>query len=334
MKFLRKILFPFSFLYGSITCIRNLFYNIGIFKSQKYPRPILVVGNLSTGGTGKSPMTMFLIENLYKNHKLSVLSRGYKRKTKGYIELKTSHTAEEVGDEPLQFKTNYPNVPVAVCADRRTGIAELLKQSDMVLLDDAFQHRKIQASYSILLTSYGDIFTNDYILPVGNLRESRKGAKRADVIIVTKCPPNLSKQEQAKIRKAIQKVVDKPVYFTCIAYDEKIKNLETQQSLESLKSKKFSLVTGIANPRPLLGYLDSLGLDYEHNVFADHHNFSEQEIADLNTKDFILTTEKDFMRLQGRLDKPELFYLPIRTAFLENEEEFLKKIEANIASYS
>src|SRR5690625_2053428 len=218
MKLLRKLLVPFSLLYFAITSIRNFLYNAGVFKSQDYPKPIIVVGNLNTGGTGKSPTTMLLIESLKDLFAISVLSRGYKRKTKGYIELTTNNTAEEVGDEPLQFKTNYPEVPIAVCADRRFGISTLIDRSDLVLLDDAYQHRRVKGSFNILLTSYGDLFANDYILPVGNLREARSGAKRANCMVVTKCPMNLSDNEKNTIRHKLQKYNAAPVYFASIAY--------------------------------------------------------------------------------------------------------------------
>lgn len=333
MKILRKLLFPFSLLYFAITSIRNFFYNTGVFKSQAYPKPIIVVGNLNTGGTGKSPMTMLLIEFLKEQHKLAVLSRGYKRKTKGYIELSAASTAEEVGDEPLQFKTNFPNVNVAVCADRRYGIAQLINKADLVLLDDAYQHRKVKGSYHILLTSYGDLFAKDYLLPVGNLRESRSGAKRADCIVVTKCPMNLSDNEKDNIRRQLKKYNAGPIYFASIAYADKIKNSKEEALLTSLINKPFTLVTGIANPKPLLAHLDRLGLTYKHMAYPDHHPFTDNEIKELQQQERILTTEKDYMRLQGKLESVPLYYLPIKTVIQKEQDAFVKEIESHIRTY-
>lgn len=334
MKLLRKLLFPFSLLYFAITSIRNIFYNIGIFKSQEYPKPIIVVGNLNTGGTGKSPMTMLLIESLSKRYIISVLSRGYKRQTKGYIELQENHSAAEVGDEPLQFKTNFPEVKVAVCADRRYGITKLIDRSDLILLDDAFQHRKVKGSYNILLTSYGDLFADDYILPVGNLRESRVGAKRANCIVVTKCPMNLSANEKNAICSKLQKYHPGPIYFASIAYADKIRSGENKnKSISYLKDKPFTLVTGIANPKPLLEHLDKLGFSYIHKAYPDHHLFSDIELKELRGEECILTTEKDFMRLQGKLGKVSLYYLPIKTVIQGQEEVFTNEIEKHLQTY-
>lgn len=333
MKILRKLLFPFSLLYFAITSIRNFLYNTGILTSQDYPKPIIVVGNLNTGGTGKSPMTMLLIASLSQRYTISVLSRGYKRKTKGYIELQTSHSAAEVGDEPLQFKTNYPAVKVAVCADRRYGIAQLIDSTDLVLLDDAFQHRRVKGSYNILLTSYGDLFANDYILPVGNLREARSGAKRADCVVVTKCPMNLSSNEKNTIRRTLQKYHSGPIYFASIAYADEIRSSENKEPISYLKNKPFTLVTGIANPKPLLEHLDSLGLTYTHKAYPDHHPFSEKELEELRSEERILTTEKDYMRLQGKLGSVALFYLPIKTVIQEEQEAFVSEVLQHVRAY-
>lgn len=334
MKILRKLLFPFALLYFAITSIRNFFYNTGIFKSKTYPKPIIVVGNLNTGGTGKSPMTMLLIDFLHKNYKLAVLSRGYKRKTKGYIELTTSSTADEVGDEPLQFKTNYPDIRVAVCADRQYGIAQLLENSDLVLLDDAYQHRKVKGSFYILLTSYGDLFSEDYLLPAGNLREARVGAKRADCMVVTKCPIDVTDKEKQEIQAKLQAYAKVPVYFASIAYADFIRNNKEEKPIQSLENKSFTLVTGIANPKPLLTHLDRLGFSYKHKAYPDHHPFTESELEGLKQEEFLLTTEKDFMRLQGKLGKIPLYYLPIQTVIQDQQEVFTKEIEKHIQTYA
>src|SRR5690625_3363842 len=278
-------------------------------------------------------MIMLLIESLSNLFEISVLSRGYKRETKGYIELNTQHTADEVGDEPLQFKTNFPKVPMAVCADRRYGISQLIDRSDAVLLDDAYQHRKVKGSFNILLTSYGDLFCDDYILPVGNLRESRSGAKRADCMVVTKCPINLADNEKNTIRRKLQKYNSVPVYFASIAYADEIRSEENKEPITYLKNKPFTLVTGIANPKPLLAYLDKIGLNYTHKAYPDHHPFSDKEHEELKKEAFILTTEKDYMRLQGKIQSVPLYYLPIKTVIQEEQQAFIEEIVQHIQTY-
>ena len=192
MKFFRKIIYPFSLLYGGITALRNLFYDKGWLVSKSYDTPIICVGNLSIGGTGKSPMIEFLISFLKEDYQVAVLSRGYKRKTFGFIEVLKESTVREVGDEPYQFKQNFPSVTIAVCADRKEGIDKLKTKADVILLDDGFQHRKIKASTNIVLTTFDDLYINDTMLPTGNLRELKKGAQRADLILITKCPEGVS----------------------------------------------------------------------------------------------------------------------------------------------
>jgi tetraacyldisaccharide 4'-kinase len=195
MNFLRKILFPFAVLYGFITSIRNFLFDYRILKSYSFPIPVIAVGNLSVGGTGKTPQIEYLIRLLSNKYKIATLSRGYKRKSEGFILANATSNAEILGDEPFQFYKKFPNIQVAVDANRKNGIEQLLSQSnkpDVILLDDAFQHRKVKAGFYILLTAYNDLFINDFMLPTGNLRESRSGAKRADMIIVTKCPRDIS----------------------------------------------------------------------------------------------------------------------------------------------
>src|SRR5690554_5462208 len=298
MKLLRKLLFPFAILYWGVTALRNKLYDLGWLQSKAYNFPVICVGNLSTGGTGKSPMIEFLVTSLKNDWKLAVLSRGYKRKTKGFREVKVDSTVMEVGDEPLQFKRKFPDVTVAVCEDRQTGIEKLRSNIDLLLLDDAFQHRKVQSSHTILLTSYGDLFVDDCILPVGNLRESSSGANRADILVVTKCPDALDVSEMKTIREKLDPKPHQEVYFTRIGYGSEIKNEASSKPLAYLNNKEFSLVTGIANPKPLVTFLKTEGLTFVHKAYSDHHNFDDSEISDLEQQKVILTTEKDFMRLQ------------------------------------
>lgn len=329
MKLLRKLLFPFSILYWGVTALRNKLYDLGWLKSKAYDFPVICVGNLSTGGTGKSPMIEFLVNSLKNDSKIAVLSRGYKRKTKGFREVKVDSTVMEVGDEPLQFKRKFPDVTVAVCEDRQTGIEKLRSNIDLLLLDDAFQHRKVQSSHTILLTSYGDLFVDDCILPVGNLRESSSGANRADILVVTKCPDALDVSEMKTIREKLDPKPHQEVYFTRIGYGSEIKNEASSKPLAYLNNKEFSLVTGIANPRPLVSFLKAEGLDFVHKAYNDHHDFSASEISDLEQQKVILTTEKDFMRLQPVIKGVELYYLPITTEFLDGAaRDFISKILA------
>lgn len=328
MKILRKLLFPFSLIYGAITAIRNKLFDIGWLKSHAYNLPIICVGNLSTGGTGKSPMVEKLIGFLMQDNKVAVLSRGYKRKTKGFREVLVNSSVEEVGDEPLQFKRKFPHVSVAVCEERSVGIEKLKNNSDVIILDDAFQHRKVQPSKTILLTSYGNLYVDDCVLPAGNLREPKAGADRADILVVTKCPENVSSTEMTSIEKRLHPKPHQKVFFTKIVYSEMIKNYHKTVPLGHLKNKNFILVTGIANPKPLVEFLEGHNLNFTHKIFPDHHHFTPSEINSLDKEEIILTTEKDFMRLEPTINKAALYYLPIEISFLNGEADaFFNRIK-------
>ena len=326
MNKLRKILFPFSVVYDGVTSFRNFLYEKEYFESAQFDIPVICVGNLNVGGTGKSPMIEFLISILKDEYNVAVLSRGYKRKTKGFLLVEKHHKVDEVGDEPLQFKHKFPKVIVAVDANRRRGIEKLKDQAGVILLDDAFQHRKVKASYSILLTSYADLYINDMLLPAGNLRERRAGAKRANIIVVTKCPEKLPYSKQQQIHYDLKPEPHQNVYFSTIEYATTLQGLNEMKHLEYLEHKNFVLVTGIANPKPMVDYLTGLKLKFEHHSFADHHSFSASEIEKLDEEKIILTTEKDFMRLKDKIKKAEIYYLPISVSFLNKEEGFIERI--------
>ncbi|WP_425659200.1 tetraacyldisaccharide 4'-kinase [Tenacibaculum ascidiaceicola] len=331
MKLFRFLLFPFAVLYDVVTRFRNWFFNVGILKSTSFDISVIAVGNLSVGGTGKSPQIEYLIRLLKDDYKIAVLSRGYKRKTEGFQLVNDTHTAEDVGDEPLQFYKKFKNdITVAVDADRTNGIQQLLKNDnplEVILLDDAYQHRKVTASTYILLTKYNDLYVDDFVLPTGNLRESRRGAKRASVIVVTKCPENLSKAEQEKIVRKLNPKSYQKVFFTTIAYDENLKGTE-ELAISDLKDKEVLLVTGIANPKPLLNFLKEKEVSFKHLNFPDHHNFTQQDISTIkksfdelpSEQKIILTTEKDYMRLEGKID--QLNYISIKSDFLNEEKVF------------
>lgn len=339
MKLLRFLLFPFAILYNLVTTIRNWCFDLGILKSTSFDIPVIAVGNLSVGGTGKTPQIEYLIRLLKNNYTIAVLSRGYKRKTNGFITIDSTHSAEDVGDEPLQFFKKFSNkITVAVDTNRTNGIEQFLqskKPPQIVLLDDAYQHRKVKASFYILLTKYDDLYIDDLLLPTGNLRESKQGAKRANCIIVTKCPTNLSFESQEKISRKLRPAKNQQVFFTSIEYDSELKG-DKKISVKELKNKEIVLVTGIANPTPLLNYLTKENVRFTHLQFPDHHNFSTKDIIKINRifstipseEKIILTTEKDYVRLADKLSNT--YYITIRTRFLTNEKNFISLINNSL----
>jgi len=319
MKFLKWLLFPFSLIYHTLTSIRNWCFDAGYLKSYTPPVTTICVGNLSVGGTGKSPMIEYLIRQYSKTNTIAVLSRGYKRKTKNCLEVLPEMSVEEVGDEPLQFKRKFGEINVFVDANRKEGIKTILEtypDTNLILLDDAYQHRKVKAHKYILLTTYQNPFFRDFILPVGWLREARSGVKRADVIIVTKCPDLLEADKKKYYINRITPTKDQQVLFSKIKYSETI--YTAQKSLKLSELDNFKVVTGIANPKPMLDFLTRKHKTFTHLAYPDHHNFTSEELSKLNAlRKPILTTEKDFMRLSGKV-KVELFYLPIEVELDKN----------------
>ena len=325
MKLLRYLLLPIVPIYYLVTWLRNKLYDLGIKKSTVYDFPVICVGNLSVGGTGKTPMIEYLIRLLKPEHYIATLSRGYKRQTESFVLADKKATALSIGDEPFQFYQKFEDVIVSVDTDRVHGISQLMnlhKPPEVILLDDAFQHRRVKAGFNVLLTSFDDLYTEDILLPTGNLREPRQGAKRADIIVVTKCPENLSGEKKLEITRKINPLNYQDVFFGSIAYAQAIKNNEVTIDLENLKKRSFTLVTGIANPKPLVAHLKTLGLQFEHLKFKDHHDFNESEIKGLKQKPLIVTTEKDMVRLQPHFVKSEaLYYLPIEMK-MDREKQF------------
>jgi len=330
MSILRKILFPFALLYGMVMQLRNFLYDIKVFKSSSFPLPVICVGNLSVGGTGKSPMIEYLLTLLISNHKIATLSRGYGRNSSGFHLLDGSETAEMAGDEPLQFKSKFKHAIVAVDEKRTRGISLLQSgcSPEVILLDDAFQHRKVKAGLNILLTTYNDLYIDDFILPTGNLREPASGAKRAHIIVVTKCPKNMSVKKQNSIRKGLKLKDYQKLFFSYIEYGNKVYSEKPRKLLSSISDEKITLVTGIANPQPLCDYLDQLHIDFEHLNFPDHHKFTKADLNLIMEAPFVLTTEKDFMRLKGVISHPNLYYIPIKMKFIGSKAlEFDQQIE-------
>lgn len=334
MNLLRKILFPVGFIYWLVTFIRNWLYDINFFKSKSYNLPVIAIGNLSVGGTGKTPHTEYLIRLLNANYKVAVLSRGYKRSTKGFLLADQSVSANELGDESYQIFSKFPDVTVAVCENRQIGIETLISNSkpDIILLDDAFQHRKVKAGFYVLLTAYNDLFSDDYILPYGNLRESAIGKKRADLVIVTKCPPSISIQEQDLVKKKLS--FDGPVFFTTIEYDENVYSQTEVVKVTDCKQNEKLIVAGIAKPEYFVNHLQS-----EKDVvkiYPDHHNFTENELLELKEltqKLNLITTEKDYVRLKGKVNDVKLYYLPIQSKFIKEADLFNEIINNWVKNY-
>ncbi|MGB7394393.1 MAG: tetraacyldisaccharide 4'-kinase [Pricia sp.] len=322
MRLLRKILYPLSLIYALVVSIRNWLYDTGFFTSFSFNTPTICIGNLSVGGTGKTPMAEFLIRLLKDDYKIALLSRGYRRSSSGFMMANSESTVAELGDEPFQIHTKFPKITVAVDADRRIGIQMLEDKvsPEIIVLDDAFQHRKVNYGFSILLTAYSNLYVDDFYLPTGNLRDSRREARRADIIVVTKCPTHLSEQELIEITRKLNPEPHQEVLFSSLEYDQNLKG--AGGTLGSLANRNITLVTGIANPEPLVAYLREAGLVFEHLRFKDHHNFSDTELARLRTKEVLLTTEKDYMRLQDKVEN--LYYLSVRHRFLNDGRKILQ----------
>ncbi|MEN2414982.1 tetraacyldisaccharide 4'-kinase [Flavobacterium mesophilum] len=340
MNLLRKLLFPFAILYGFITSIRNFLFDKGFLKSTSFDLPVIAVGNLSVGGTGKTPQIEYLIRLLSDKYKVATLSRGYKRKSEGFVLADENSNAEILGDEPFQFYQKFPNVMVAVDANRTNGIQQLLSQiekPEIILLDDAYQHRKVKAGFYILLTSYGDLYADDFMLPTGNLRESRSGAERASIVVVTKCPKILTEEEQAEIRLKLKLSCSQQIFFTFIDYDEIIYGENEKLEVVKIKSESKLLLAGIAKPKPFFDYLKNEKDEYL--TFPDHHHFSDADLDAIRNKANgrkIITTEKDYVRLKDSKLVSQLYYLPIKSSFINHQQNFdatiLEYVKKNLES--
>ncbi len=322
MKLLRYIAFPFMPFYYAVTWMRNILYDFGVKSSKSYDFPLICVGNLSTGGTGKTPMVEYLIRLLKTDCNLATLSRGYGRKTKGFQIGTETASAEILGDEPFQFYSKFSDdIRVAVDGDRQNGIAKLLALKptpEVVVLDDAFQHRKVKAGFNILLTTFANPYVDDWVLPTGNLREPRTGAKRAQAIMVTKCPEGINEVEKKKIIDKIKPKNGQNVFFSTISYGKSV--ISKKDALELKTLPKFTLVTGIANAESLVTFLKQKHLDFSHLEYKDHYHFSENDVKDIAKNDLIVTTEKDYMRLKDwEALNGKLYYLPIETQIDESE---------------
>jgi tetraacyldisaccharide 4'-kinase len=345
LKSFRYLLLPISFIYGGIIWFRNWLFDKGYLKSATFNFPLICIGNIAVGGTGKTPMAEYLVRLLQTDFRTATLSRGYKRKTKGFAIADANTTALEIGDEPMQFHQKFPNITVAVGEERLEAIPQLLQSrpdTQVIILDDAFQHRHVKAGLNIVLTDYKNLYTRDFMLPAGDLRDIKLSMKRAEVIVVTKCKSSITQAEKDSILKEINPSGNQAVFFTTIMYGKPyhlFNNKETQIDAEM----DILLVCGIANPKPLKEFLTSKVHTYDMLRYADHHIFSIDDLDDIqeqyekipSSKKIILTTEKDAVRLQKfetELKEFPLYVLPIQHSFLFNDGDRFDKIVARFVS--
>ncbi len=329
LRSFRVLLFPLALIYGLILKVRNYLYDKNILKSTTFNIPIINVGNLSVGGTGKSPMVDYLVSMLKHHYKVATLSRGYKRRTKGYILAGDQSSAVEIGDEPMQFHLRHQEIAVAVGEERIEAVPQLLydrPSTNIIILDDAFQHRAITPGFNILLTDYNNLYTRDFYLPTGDLRDNISSACRANLIIVTKCPHELSADDAKMISSEIAPLPHQHLFFSAITYGL-LYHIVSLTPRTFSKNTEVLLVCGIANPEPLTHYINDQCSSYDAMYFNDHHIFSIDDLRDIRKRfekieapdKIILTTEKDAVRLvkfrQELKDLP-FFVLPISIAFL------------------
>ncbi len=326
MSTLRKWLFPFAPLYGAIVWLRNKCYDWGLFTQVEFEVPILCIGNLSVGGTGKTPMTEWLLDYFAGRKKVAVLSRGYGRKTKGFRWVDPGDSALDVGDEPLQIARKFPGITVAVDGNRRRGIAQLISKHkpDLILLDDAFQHRKVLPKISLLLTTWNSPFSEQGYLPSGDLRDHKSQVRRADAVLVTKCPELPDSKTAGQFRERLGLAQAVPLAFATLSYGQIRDSQGKPVSPEVLKKIDLTLVTGIARPEPLVSYLKEQGLDFTHRRFGDHHVFSDQEVKEIQAAGNILTTAKDATRLDMFLDA--YYVIPVAHDFGNDYRTVLEEV--------
>lgn len=339
-KILDILLYPLSLIFALVVWVRNLLFDYKILKSREFDIPVLSVGNLNVGGTGKTPHVEYLIKVLSSEFKVATLSRGYMRKTKGFFLALPDSTPDEIGDEPCQIKHNFPDINVAVDGNRARGIDNLLKIDNnikAIILDDGFQHRYVTPGLNILLIDYNNSIFDDFILPLGRLREFPSARERADIIIITKCPEELKPIDQRVLSNKMKMYASQKVYFTHMRYGEPVAlfpSLAKKISKDDLLKSKMLAISGIANEAPFIGHIQKIGELSDKMIFPDHHNYTVMEMHQLiekfsaiNAKNkYIITTAKDAMKIKQfkELDeeiKSAFYYIPVYVAFHENEEK-------------
>ncbi len=348
---INKWLLPLSWVYGCVVQARNYLFEMGVLKSESFTTPVISVGNITVGGTGKTPHIEYLIRLFEKSAKVAVLSRGYKRKSKGFLIANEQSTAQDIGDEPYQMKQKFPDVTIAVEKKRAKGIKLLLQNDpkpDVILLDDAFQHRYVKPGINIMLVDYHRLIIYDKLLPAGRLREPLSGKNRADIIIVTKCPKNLTPMEYRVVTKAMDLYPYQELYFSTLSYGKLVplfpEGAQTQQAqktdeMTDLQNQNCLLLTGIASPRQMIEDIKPYVASLHPLTFPDHHNFKTQDIERINAKfnqlpepKCIVTTEKDAARINeteglSKAVRSHIFVLPLEIEFmLEQTDKFNQKI--------
>jgi tetraacyldisaccharide 4'-kinase len=332
-------LFPVSIIYGIVTGVRNFLFDRKILHSTQFKIPVICIGNIAVGGTGKTPHTEYVAELLSGIFRVAVLSRGYKRKSTGFMVVTPSSFASETGDEPLQIAQKLPGVLVAVDADRVDAvnkITEVSPETDVIIMDDGFQHRRLTPGFSILLSDYGRPFFSDNLMPFGSLRESASNSKRADVIIVTKTPGILPSEKKEAIIKKIKKLPQQDLFFTSLMYKDPVPVFEGKQVKMILAQSEASivLVTGIADPAPLIDHLGKAFAEIRHVAFPDHHSFSDKDILAIekafdglqSSSKYVVTTEKDAVRLREFSNiaeklKEAFYYIPVAICFPDGTKD-------------
>lgn len=342
---MRLILLPFGLIYGLVVTIRNFFYNKGWLRSFEFDFPIILVGNLSAGGTGKTPHVAYLIKNLQEEYTVATLSRGYRRTLKGYGLATDLSLVEDIGDEPKLYKQRYPKTEVAVSENRVEGVYYLLNDEPdvkVVVMDDGFQHRRIRAGLNIILTTWQKPFFNDYMLPAGNLREPKYNVNRADIIIVSKCPATVNADDRLRYKSKMGLTKNQQVYFTTLVYGGMYPLFIKQPKVITRPSDEVILMTGIAGNRQLKAHVETLYSRVHVASFADHHYFMPKDFERLKSAfpgvKTIITTEKDAMRLMEQEEyllntDLSIFVLPVEVSFIAEEETFLNQVQQYIKKY-
>ena len=328
----KKALIPFQILFAGGVMLRKKLYGSGIIPSYAAPIPTIVDGNLATGGTGKTPMVDFLLRHFSKKKEIGVLSRGYGRKSKGFLAVHSNAPSSEVGDEPLMLAQKHPEVFIAVCENRPKGVVQMLQQKPSlaaIFLDDALQHLALQPTFKIVLTTYNRPWFSDRLIPVGNLREPATAAQQADVVIVTKCPASLDVEIKNAYKTKLCVAPQQKLFFTTLEYDTHVRGA-AEIPLDEFIKTPFVLLTGIASPSLLVDFLKRQGADFTHLSFPDHHDFSKKEITSIKAmQQPILTTEKDAVRLASyALEQCHTIGVGVR--FLNNEQAFIDLVQSAI----
>ncbi len=349
----RYFLYPFLPLYKFGVWARNRLFDWKVLKSESFDIPVISIGNICAGGSGKTPHSEFFIRMLKENYNVALLSRGYKRKSKGFILADENSTASLIGDEPFQIKQKFKDITVAVDADRCNGIKNILERkpdTNLIILDDAFQHRYVTPKISVLLFDYNNMFYNDTLLPVGNLREPATARFRANIIIVTKCPEDIRPIDKRILIKRVALFPYQKLFFSCFTYSNPIAVFE-ENDVKELKIEHIGkncnilALSGIANPKPFDKYLTSTGANVKSLHFRDHHNFSKKDIENIieqfnsishrnRYKSYIITTEKDAARILN-MDIPDdikkhIYALPLRVKIIDNEDSILESCVLNM----